>query len=419
MATPDPLEKLFTSEVDESEISALVGSLESQLASPTIKEAAGQNSTQPVLSNHVEVSRVTTPVSSHLSLTTTAPVKVGVLQSNAEISANAPNGSNNHVQNNQTVDANSISTNAMTQSGHSPAVHVLSTGVNSLQAVTTGNVASPSNNAQPTVKYTAISNSAFVSQPGAGAAPNPVFVTVGSTNAGTVVLASTQNSLNPVTINTTVSQQGILPNHTVQSGSSVQGPVSAIHSLASVAAAQAPLSIPNTSLAPGPNGTTARINVQQTDSTSVVAPVSNNTINVPRPKIVMQGKPTELRMVTQTLPQTIASVTQQQQPQQPQQTLNVSTVKVPNANPANSNVITLANKPAAQTVAVVRPTTQPQVQIVNRIPVSGAAQPRVLAPRTIATSIRIAPQQPARPTQQVRKSSCVLRCCCVNHTEVC
>lgn len=377
MAT-DPLEKLFTSEVDESEISALVGSLESQLASPTIKDSVGQNSTHTVLSNHVDGDRVKTPVSTN---TASVQGKAVLVPNNSEITVNASNGSNNHAPRNQISNVNSVVANAMTQSGNNSGIHVLST-VNS----TARNVASPSPNSPANVKLTSIPS----------VVNNQVLVTVGSTNSGTVGLSSTQNTVNAVTLNSTLSQSG-LPNHNsvtvVQSGSNVQGTTSGIHSLASVAAAQSPLTIPNTSLAPGSNGTEPRITVQQNDTGSVT-PVNVNTINVPRTKIVMQNKPTEIRMVAQTQPQTVI-------PSSQQQTLNVSTVKVPNANPASTNVITLANKPAnPQTVTVVRPnvSTQPQqVQIVNRVPGAVAAQPKVLAPRTISTPIRIAPQTLTRP----------------------
>ena len=391
-AAPDPLEKLFTSEVDENEISALVGSLESQLASPTIKDSTGQNSTHPVLSNHAEGLRVETPVSSHTTHTASAKGKAGLLQNNSEISANASNGSNNHPSHNQVLNANSIPANAVTQSSSNTGVHVLS-NVNS-SPLTIGSVTSPSPNTPANVNSVNL-----VSQPNVGV-PNQVFVTVGSTNTGTVVIGSTQNSLNAVTLNSTVPQR-VLPNHNtvtnsvVQStGSNVQGTTSAIHNLASVAAAQAPLTIPNTSLAPGPDGSAPRITVQRNDTGSAT-PV--NTVNVPRTKLVMQSKPPEIRMVAQSQPQPVI-------PSSQQQTLNVSTVKIPNANPASSNVITLANKPSnPQTVTVVRPnvTTHQQVQIVNRLPGTVAAQPKVLAPRTITTPIRIAPTRPQVSIQYI------------------
>ena len=401
-AAPDPLESLFANQVDENEISALVGSLESQLASPPIKDSAGQNSSHSVLSNHVEGVGVSTPVSSH---TVTAPGKAGLLQNNSEIRANASNGSNNHASHNQVLSANSISTNAVSQSSANTGVHVLSS-VNS-SPLTTRNVASPSPNSRATVNNI---SSTLVSQPNVGV-PNQAFVTVGSTNTGTVVIGSAQNSRNTVTLNSTVPQGvTVLPNHNtvtnsvVQStGSNVQGTTSAIHNLASVAAAQAPLTIPNTSLAPGPNGSAPRITVQQNDTRSTT-PVNINTVNVPRTKLVMQSRPPEIRMVAQNQPQTVI-------PSSQQQTLNVSTVKIPNANPASSNVITLANKPAnPQTVTVVRPntTTQPQqVQIINRVPGTVAAQPKVLAPRTVNnTPIRIAPQQVARPQVNTVSTYC-------------
>ena len=382
----DPLEKLFSSDsIDESEISKIVGSLESQLASPTIKDSTGQNSAHSVLSNHVEGVRVETPVSSHTNHTVTTPGKTGLLQSNSEINANASNGGNNHASLNQVFNVNSISTSAMTQSN---------TGIHAVNSspLTARNVASPNSNSPANAKFTSVPsaniNSTLVSQPSTGV-HNQVYVTVGSTNTGTIVLGSTPNVVNTVTLNSTA-PPGVLPNHNsvtnsvVQSGSNVQGQTSAIHSLASVAAAQTPLTIPNTSLAPGPNSAPGHQNDGAASTT-----VNINTVNVPRTKLVMQSKPPDIRMVTQTQAQTVI-------PSSQQPAVHVSTVKVPNANPASTNVITLGNKPVnPQTVTVVRPnaTSQPQqVQIVNR-PGTVSAQPKVLAPRTITTPIRIAPQQ--------------------------
>ena len=124
----------------------------------------------------------------------------------------------------------------------------------------------------------------------------------------------------------------------------MQGQTSAIHSLASVAAAQTPLTIPNTSLAPGPNSAPGH----QNDSAAATT-VNINTVNVPRTTLVMQSKPPDIRMVAQTQAQTVI-------PSSQQPAVHVSTVKVPNANPASTNVITLGNKPVnPQTVTVVRP----------------------------------------------------------------
>ena len=374
----DPLEKLFSSSINEDEVSKLIGSLENSLASPTIKDSTGQNSAHSVLSNHVEGVRVETPVSSHTNHTVSTPGKAGLLQSNSEINANASNGSNNHASLNQVFNVNSISTSG---------VHVVSSS-----PLTARNVASPNSSTSANVKFTSVPsaniNSTLVSQPNIGV-HNQVYVTVGSTNTGTIVLGSTPNIVNTVTLNSTA-PPGVLPNQNsvtnsvVQPGSNVQGQTSAIHSLASVAAAQTPLTIPNTSLAPGPNGAPG----QQND-TAAATTVNINTVNVPRTKLVMQGKPPDIRMVAQTQAQTVI-------PSSQQPAMHVSTVKVPNANPANTNVITLANKPVnPQNVTVVRPNaaSQPQqVQIVNR-PGPVSAQPKVLAPRTITTPIRIAPQQ--------------------------
>ena len=380
----DPLEKLFSSNsINPDELSQLVGTLESQLASPTIKDSTEQNSAHSVVSNHVEGVRVETPVSSHTNHTVSTPGKAGLLQSNSEINANASNGSNNHASLNQVFNVNSISTRALTQSNSG--VHAVNSS-----PLTARNVASPNSSAN--VKFTSVPsaniNSTLVSQPNTGV-NNQVYVTVGSTNTGTIVLGSAPNIVNTVRLNSTA-PPGVLPNQNsvtnsvVQPGSNVQGQTSAIHSLASVAAAQAPLTIPNTSLAPGPNSAPG----QQNDSAAATT-VNINTVNVPRTKLVMQSKPPDIRMVAQTQPQTVI-------PSSQQPGVHVSTVKVPNANPANTNVITLANKPVnPHNVTVVRPnaTSQPQqVQIVNR-PGTVSAQPKVLAPRTITTPIRIAPQQ--------------------------
>ncbi len=369
----EAFEHILTSNVDESAISALVGSLESQLASPTIKDSSEQNSSHSGLTNHVEDSRV-----AH-----TSKAKAG-LQNDIEINANAPNGSNSHLPESQTVNSNSVAASTITQSSVSPGEQVLPIGINStLNSLTVANV---NNNSQPIVKFTPASNTSVNSVLGTQPVSNQVLVTVGSTNTGTVVAPATQTGGVTVSLNSNLSEVS-LPNHNAvtisagQTGSNV-GTVSAIHSLANVAAAQAPISIPNTSLALT-NSVPRLATVQQTVSSTVTI----NTNNVPRPKVVMQGKPAGIRMVAaQSTPQTVIPVS-----------VPVSTVKLPNANPANSNVITLANKSAnAQTVTVVRPgvTTQPQLHIGNRLPGAVVAgQTKVLAPRTITTPVRIAPQQ--------------------------
>lgn len=53
MATTNPLEDILSREIDESAVHALVGSLESRLASPTHKEASQQNAESAVNNNHI------------------------------------------------------------------------------------------------------------------------------------------------------------------------------------------------------------------------------------------------------------------------------------------------------------------------------------------------------------------------------
>ena len=65
MATADPLDDLLNAVVDGQEISAIVGTLESQLASPTNQESPNQSSTVSVNSNHVGEGRVVERVSVH------------------------------------------------------------------------------------------------------------------------------------------------------------------------------------------------------------------------------------------------------------------------------------------------------------------------------------------------------------------
>ncbi|ELT99953.1 hypothetical protein CAPTEDRAFT_200519 [Capitella teleta] len=59
MAASNPLEEILNSEVDESAISAVVGSLESSLLSPTIKASVQHNSEPPNRSNHTATISVT------------------------------------------------------------------------------------------------------------------------------------------------------------------------------------------------------------------------------------------------------------------------------------------------------------------------------------------------------------------------
>lgn len=406
MATDDPLTDLLNSDVDDAAINALVGSLESQLASPPITESAGQNSVNSTVSNHVGgpqvVASVNTNIQQHTSSLTTTPGKAGLLQTTAHFTPNVANGGNNHGSQAHILSVTSNPTSAITQAVNAGA-QINSNVSQSLLTSVSSNV-------------TAINSTPL--QGGTSGVPKQVIVTVGSTNTGTVVLPSSQNSVTtvPVTL-----PQAVIPNHTtitnsIQPGSNIQGTSSSgIHSLANVAAAQKPITIPSTiPITSGTNGNAPRIVTVQQHNSKTNSPLTINTTNVPRPQIVMQNKPPDIRMVAHTQPHIIAS------PAQPQ-TLNISSAQTPTQviTPAstNANVITIA-KPNPQTVTVVRPnaTTQPgiapqQIQIVNvnARPTTATPQPKPLAPRTQTTPIRIAPQQAIvnRPPNAV---SMVSRC---------
>ncbi len=68
----NPFDEFLNAEVDESTITALVGTLESQLASPTDKASAGKNSSSLTNVNHVNQAN---PVASGLRLAKSAASK--------------------------------------------------------------------------------------------------------------------------------------------------------------------------------------------------------------------------------------------------------------------------------------------------------------------------------------------------------
>ena len=65
MATSNPLEEILSSAVDENAINALVGSLESQLASPVPKQLIQQVSNPPTTPNHVTTGIISNASSTH------------------------------------------------------------------------------------------------------------------------------------------------------------------------------------------------------------------------------------------------------------------------------------------------------------------------------------------------------------------
>ena len=418
MATTSSLDDILNCAVDENAISALVGSLESQLASPTSKAPAHQSSTSSVPHNNVigRPSAVASGTQLRLvgevgaadarpSIDTdhaVPPVPVSEVskyvpsqgQSAVAAGINTPNANGNNEPESQLLGVNSVlnspatviePTSGSTNGNHSSNANAITVG----GVITTGSVLGT---------FQTECNPVTLSE---------VFVTAGST-----ISAGTPSASH-------VKVAGI-----AHSLSNTQGPVSnsAIYNLASVASAQAPIQV--TKVVSDAHMVTPISTVehpQQVTSTQDVKPrqqVLVNVVNAPnsavqqvhRPQFVLKNEKTNIhpqhsgvRFVTPN-PHPVASSSNPVQIVPQNVTFQANTV-----NSVTTSVVTITHSAAPQTVTVLRApasatgTSQAtqQIQILN---MNNASVPRVttssiqqkpLAPRVITPApIRIAQQQP-------------------------
>ena len=416
MATANPLEEILNSEIDESAISALVGSLESQFASPTPKDTLQQNLTTSLNRNHhcSEQDRVlVTNAARNDQISAVAP---SLLVANTTVIAGQkpplPVDCIARVPSRNTNGSNiSIAPPSQLSSVNSlvaPVTGAVTLGLSNVN--TCGGVQAVQNLMQtghtPPVPFNVIALPKPDAKLATGLSPSNVhrhvIVTVGSTNSGTIGYQTvTPNCVNIQHLNT--STPPLISTHVQNVGvTNVTNslPGNPVYNLANAPPDQMPITLPV-----GADGMMLvgnRLAVQeqldkQKDAKApqqVVVNVVNTAGNVSQQHIVTKpesaaGVKPEVKFVTQPP--------------------NMATMHVmPNAS---TNVITITNKTlqagAAQTVKVVRApavasAVQPHMQIVNVNPAIAArmVQPaqKPLAPRIPTTSsIRIAAAPQAIP----------------------
>ncbi|CAH1780118.1 unnamed protein product [Owenia fusiformis] len=324
MANGNPLEEYLSSDVDESVINALVGSLESQLASPTSKEQPRQKSQLNALPNHIK-SELNSIQNQH---TSEAGQKTGLnLQNQNHSNSNTVGTVKTQVPNTQIIGINSVgpgSPSLGVGKAPTPKIIVNSSGV--VQRSTSSNPISTS-----------------VSQ--------QVISVINNTNAQNVV----QQVIN--------SAQRNIANHknTAASGMAQDNP-SAMYGLAAVAAEQKPMMVPKSetltpqavaSLAHNPNVSIQ--NSHQSPSAQFVIKSETNNSAVPI-KVEPTGRVT------------------------PQQTV-VNIVSTRSSTPVSTGAIVNTFTPSPQTVTIVRtqaPANSQQI-VVN----TGRSQQKTIAPRMV------------------------------------
>lgn len=344
MATADPLDDLLNAVVDGHEISALVGTLESQLASPTNQEPPSQNSTTSINSNHVGGGERQTALVGEGVQTGQKP---GLIHNNSQIAVNASNGSKDIISQAPILGLNSVVNSGSHALNSSVAVSLAPNVNHSALHTHNGNVVP--------LKLNTISNAAITSQTGS----QPVIVSIGS-------------SVGQVTGN----------------GSSG----SAIYNLASVAAEQQPLSVPHNAQLQ-PRTVREQLERQEKDRISGGSPVPTlkaQFVVKQEPKV--QVRPTgHIVTVSSAVPQS--------------QNVELASIKpgTPIAKTVNSMTNPITPVANAQGVATVRPPTSQNIQVISVNPgqprmAGTASQQRTIAPRVITstTPIRIAaaPNQP-------------------------
>ena len=180
MATSNQLEEILNSDVDESKILSLVGSLESKLASPTIREPMVTNSTNVLNSNHIS--------GSGESLASSLSLAQSVCQPHTNLSSGNPVLSLVSDHSKQTTAGLTVKsvnggnfTSSQTHLGHvNSVVSTLAASSGSNASISVSSSFAPQN-----VKVVGLQQSVAKSEPAV------VSNTVGSTNVGTVQYVST------------------------------------------------------------------------------------------------------------------------------------------------------------------------------------------------------------------------------------
>ena len=182
MATSNQLEEILNSDVDESKILSLVGSLESKLASPTIREPIVTNSTNVLNSNHIS--------GSDESLVSSLSLAQSVCQPHTNLSSSNPVLSLVSDHSKQATTGLSVKsvnggnfTSSQTHLGHVNSV--VSTLAASSGSNTNISVSSAYANQSQNVKVVSVQQNITKSEPAV------VSNTVGSTNVGTVQYVNT------------------------------------------------------------------------------------------------------------------------------------------------------------------------------------------------------------------------------------
>ncbi len=397
MATPNPLEDILNSEVDESAIKSLVGSLESKLLSPTTRDTSGHNTLAPENTNHVGEAHITSA----------GPVTVAHRVDQHDIHSGNPCNARFPVPGLQSLPSTNGSKETVAQS------QII--GVNSTVGPVV--VTRTLTNAFPHTTQQAIDikppNILLKSEPNVAVPKPTVLVSVGSTNSGTVSLGNT----NTVITNGVTNQSGV---------PAVRN--SPVLSLTNVAAERKPLLVSNlpdkkpihisNALSPSVFHQTsisgvdikpslASVGLTQPRPAIVQTVVKQEALprNVSSGAVLNVSPATSIKSEVKFVPQPVPVV------RQPVQGLTNAILKTSTLTPGSSNVITLSRPMSSSPhVTVLRPPTVSQVatgnvsqssgqaiQIVTNPPrptniVSGA---KVLAPapRPAGVPIKIAPQQ--------------------------
>ena len=406
MATANPFDEIFNSEIDERAISALVGSLESQLASPTSKDPLQQNSTSAVNNNHINSTQVSGTVTSISQTDITGGQKAGsVAHTASQIVTINSNGSKITTSSPQLLGINSLVNPAAVPGGGVSLLAGLGASSTVAGGGTTVVSLQPSFTTAAGLVTTAsgsLGNATIKVDNNVSQVSTPVVVPVGSNNTGTIPL-----NVKPINRVQTVKMNINGKDITDATNTTGQGSIasSAIYNLASIAAEQQPLAVPPgghplvTQRLAVPTLTVREQLEQQKDIKPTVTITGSNT-SVPKPQfVVKQEAPKPQVQIKQDVkPVVVTSAIMSQ----PQTIVNMVNAAMKGTSAAGTvpvtSVITINKQVTSHQpgLTVVRPTSTTtsgaQIQIVTTPRFSGAGltQPKTLAPRIINTPVRIA-----------------------------
>ncbi|KAJ8302914.1 hypothetical protein KUTeg_019310, partial [Tegillarca granosa] len=169
MAAANPLEDLLSSEIDESAVSALVGSLESRLASPTNKDIVNSLSDTSVNNNHISNTGTlpcTTSVFSNVHTVTQGHKVAGGVTT--YVNAHTPNSPANQSPNTCAINRTASQPQAIVNARNSPVPTVNAnnvTFVNNVPLTSTITTSQMTNHTLVGVTQNAISNHTTLSLP--------------------------------------------------------------------------------------------------------------------------------------------------------------------------------------------------------------------------------------------------------------